>query len=185
MFLIYSARPATFEFMLQRLRLADSAKGIALNIFYQIDNAQSLVAILLNPLCEIFKGSRVKFQASHGLPRMEFRCCDPLLSRAVASCSRFSADKPFLFQTQSRATTQSPQSLPSVRRFHPRRIECQSCNLQRKAYARESIVARRPSRTRAPILKNGRSKGIRSSRGISGDTFTPLPEVSTNSHKLE
>jgi len=54
-FPIYSTRPTPFELVLERFGLADSSKGIALNIFYQINNAKSLVAILLNPPGQIFK----------------------------------------------------------------------------------------------------------------------------------
>ena len=84
-FLIYSTRPTTFQYMLQRFGLADSSKGIALNIFYEINNAQSLVAILLNPPGQIFKSGWIKFQASHGLPRMEYRFDVLLPLGAVAS----------------------------------------------------------------------------------------------------
>lgn len=38
--LIYPARPAACEVALERLRLPDAFEGIALHIFYQIDNPQ-------------------------------------------------------------------------------------------------------------------------------------------------
>src|SRR2546425_5642465 len=87
-FSIDSTRPTTFEVVLERFGLADSSKGIALNIFYQINNSQSLVAILLKPPSQVFKSCTIKFQASHELPQMEFQSDVPSLQGAVASCSR-------------------------------------------------------------------------------------------------
>jgi hypothetical protein len=72
-FLIYSARPATLQFVLERLRLADPSERIPVNFLYQTNNAWRLVAILLNPPRQIFQGGDIKFQVSQGLPRMEFR----------------------------------------------------------------------------------------------------------------
>ena len=77
MFLVDSSRPAALQFMFERLRFADSFEGITLDIFDEIDDAEGSLAILLNPPSQVFKSVRIKFQASHGLPQMEFRFRDP------------------------------------------------------------------------------------------------------------
>src|SRR6266568_1209175 len=62
----------------------------------------------------------------YGLPRMEFRFDVLLLPKAVASCFRSLADKPFPFLIQSHATIQSAQSPPSDCHSRQRRTERQA-----------------------------------------------------------
>src|SRR5439155_25003689 len=81
----------------------------------------------------------------------------------------------FFFRFNLAPTTQSALSPPWVRRFHLRRIECQSCNLQRRAYARESIAARRLNQNRVPFLKSRRSKGSRRIHELTRTKMTKRP----------
>ena len=71
--LIYSARPATSQLALQRLGLTYALEGITLHVFDQADNPQCLLAILLDPPGQIFKGGRIKFQVSQRLLPEGFR----------------------------------------------------------------------------------------------------------------
>jgi len=62
-----STRPTTGKVALQGFWLSNSMEGITLNVFDELDYAQGLIAILVYPPSQIFKGSRIKFQASHRL----------------------------------------------------------------------------------------------------------------------
>jgi hypothetical protein len=76
MFLLNSTRPAALQFVPKRFRLSESSEGVPLNVLNQINDAKSFLAILLNPLRQVFEGIRIKFQASHKLPQLEFRFRD-------------------------------------------------------------------------------------------------------------
>ncbi|MDT4898008.1 MAG: hypothetical protein QOH25_3085 [Acidobacteriota bacterium] len=47
--LIYSSRPAACKFMLERFGLPNAFKWLTLDIFYQLNNPQSFLTILLDP----------------------------------------------------------------------------------------------------------------------------------------
>lgn len=46
MFLIYSPRPTTLEFVFEWLRLADSFERVTLHVVYEINDSYCLVAVL-------------------------------------------------------------------------------------------------------------------------------------------
>ncbi len=56
----------------QRFRFARSFERLTLNLFDRLENTQSFFTIRLDPPRQVFKGSRIKFQAWHGRPRMEY-----------------------------------------------------------------------------------------------------------------
>jgi acetolactate synthase I/II/III large subunit len=64
--------PASSEFMLERLRLTDTCKRIALRFPDDADQPKGLSAIPRHPPRKIFECCRVKFQASQRPPRMGF-----------------------------------------------------------------------------------------------------------------
>jgi hypothetical protein len=62
MFLIDAAGPASSKIKLQRFRLTYSGEGLFSNVVYQIQDFESLAAIFLNPVSQVFQSIGVKDQ---------------------------------------------------------------------------------------------------------------------------
>jgi len=110
MLLVDSLRPATRQFVLQRFGFAFTAEWIPLALLNQFQNAQSLLTVLANPICQIFDRRKVKFQLAFGLHPRKFPAAAVLPPKSAPSWLRFSKDKRFPFPIQSRATTRSARS---------------------------------------------------------------------------
>lgn len=72
MLLVDPTRPAAGQFVFQRFGFADTGKRFALDLSDQVDDPESLFAVLFYPPGEVFEGSYVKFQASLGHRRTVF-----------------------------------------------------------------------------------------------------------------
>src|SRR3990172_2315456 len=67
--------PATAQLVPQGLGFADAAERIALCFLDEAEETERLLAVALDPPGQVFKGRRVKFQASHGPRRAECLRC--------------------------------------------------------------------------------------------------------------
>ena len=70
MFVVDSLGPATGQFVFEWFGLADPAERVRLRFDDQTDDAQCLLAILLDPPRQVLESRTVKFQVSHGRPRL-------------------------------------------------------------------------------------------------------------------
>jgi len=66
---IDTAGPAAGKVVLQGFGLAGALERVTLHFLDQLDDAESFLAVLLNPPGQILEGCRVKFQVFHRPPQ--------------------------------------------------------------------------------------------------------------------
>ena len=70
MFVVDSLGPTTGQFVFEWFGLADPAERVRLCFDDQADDSQRLLAVLLDPPRQVLESRTVKFQVSHGRPRL-------------------------------------------------------------------------------------------------------------------
>src|SRR5713226_4291587 len=96
MLLIDAPGPAASQFMLERFRFADAPERLLVRFLNHADDPQSLFAVFLHPLGQVFKSGGIKLQGAFGLFQARFLCFAPWPPKDAFASLCSSANKRFL-----------------------------------------------------------------------------------------